>query len=63
MAKHTQTACQQQTKNCLSVFDHFVGFLLKGLTMYTLLTYKIYIDHFSNKLSTNQQYSDYIDGK
>ena len=28
MVKHTQTMRRQ---NCLSVFDHFVGFALKGL--------------------------------
>ena len=31
MAKHSQTIRQQQTTNCLSVFDHFVGLALKGL--------------------------------
>ena len=31
MAKHTQTIRQQQPTNFLSVFDHFVGFALKGL--------------------------------
>ena len=31
MVKHTQTTCQQQPINCLSVFDHFVGLTLKGL--------------------------------
>ena len=32
MVKHTQTIRQQQVTNCLSVFDHFVGLALKGLT-------------------------------
>ena len=31
MVKHTQTIRGQQPTNCLSVFDHFVGFALKGL--------------------------------
>ena len=31
MLKHTQTICQQFPTNCLSVFDYFVGFALKGL--------------------------------
>ena len=31
MVKHTQTIRQQQTTNCLSVFDHFVGLVLKRL--------------------------------
>ena len=29
MFRHTQTICRQKSKNCLSVFDHFVGFALK----------------------------------
>ena len=33
MVKHTQTIRRQQQTNCLSVFDHFVGFTLKGLTV------------------------------
>ena len=32
MDKHTQTIYRQQPANCLSVFDHFVGLVLKGLT-------------------------------
>ena len=32
MVKHTQTIRRQQPTNCLSVSDHFVGFVLKGLT-------------------------------
>ena len=32
MVKHTQTIRRQQQTNCLSVFDHFVGLALKGLT-------------------------------
>ena len=30
MVKHTQTICQQQPTNCLSVFGRFVGWRLKG---------------------------------
>ena len=33
MVKHTQTICLQQPPNYLSVFDHFVGLALKGLTL------------------------------
>ena len=29
MVKHTQTIRWQQPANCLSVFDHFVGLVLK----------------------------------
>ena len=32
MVEHTQSISQQQPKNCLSVFRHFVGLALKGLT-------------------------------
>ena len=32
MVKHTQTTRRQQVTNCFSVFDHFVGLVLKGLT-------------------------------
>ena len=31
IVKHTQTICRLLPKNCLSVFDHFVGLALKGL--------------------------------
>ena len=31
MVKHTQTTRRQNPKNCLSVFDHFVGLAVKGL--------------------------------
>ena len=33
MVKHTQAIRPQQPTNCLSVFDHFVGLVLKGLTV------------------------------
>ena len=36
MVKHTQKICPQKLTNCLSVFDHFVGLALKGLTEYDL---------------------------
>ena len=32
MVKHTQVIRRQKPTNCLSVFDHFVGLVLKGLT-------------------------------
>ena len=32
MVKHTQTIRRLLPTNCLSVFDHFVGLTLKGLT-------------------------------
>ena len=33
MVKHTQTFCWLLLTNCLSVFDHFVGLVPKGLTL------------------------------
>ena len=33
MVKHTQAIRRQQPTNCLSVFDHFLGLALKGLTV------------------------------
>ena len=33
MVKHSQTICQQQPTNCLSVFDHLDGLAFKGLTL------------------------------
>ena len=32
MVKHTETIRRQKPTNCLSVFEHFVGLALKGLT-------------------------------
>ena len=32
MVKHTQIIRRQQPNNCLSVFDHYLGLALKGLT-------------------------------
>ena len=31
MVKHAQTICWQQPTNCVNVFDHFTGLVLKGL--------------------------------
>ena len=36
MVKHTQTIRRFWPTNCLSVFDHFAGLVLKGLTLLTL---------------------------
>ena len=33
MVKHTQTIRRQEPTNYLSVFDHFVGLVLKGLIL------------------------------
>ena len=36
MVKHTQTIRRLWPTNCLSIFDHFAGLVLKGLTLLTL---------------------------
>ena len=36
MVKHIQTICRQQPTDCLSVFDYFVGLVLKGLILVAL---------------------------
>ena len=36
MDKHTQTIRRLLATNCLSVFDHFVGLVLKGLSLFKL---------------------------
>ena len=47
MVKHTQTVCQEQPTNCLSVFDHFMGLGLKGLLWETMDQLgKVFIDNF-----------------
>ena len=52
MVKHTQTIRRLFPKNCLSVFDHFVGSTFKGLTSYTGKKEKI----VPAKLVFNQQF-------
>ena len=42
MVKHTQTIRRQKTTNYLSVFDHFLGFALKGLSRIELDFRKIF---------------------
>ena len=37
MVKHTQIIRRPLPPNCLSVFDHFVGLVLKGLSIVTLI--------------------------
>ena len=39
MVKHTQTIRQMLTKNCLNVFDHFVGSELKRLTARKMIVF------------------------
>ena len=39
MVKYFQTICRQQPTNGLSMFDHIVGWSLKGLTHFMALLY------------------------
>ena len=39
MVKHTQTILRHFLTNCFSVFDHFMGLMIKGLTINSDLTF------------------------
>ena len=43
MAKHTQTICRLLPTNCFSVFEHFVGVVLKGLNVTNIIQYFLLI--------------------
>ena len=43
MVKHTQKICQQSMTNCLSVFDHFMGLMGKGLKLAISTNFDQYI--------------------
>ena len=45
MVKHTQTIRRQQQEptNCLSVFNHFVGLVLKGLSIELIGTFHLLV--------------------
>ena len=61
MVKHTQTILE---KNCLSVFDHFVGLMLKGPMLFTNrhvnITRLSYSHH--NKFKVKHKNAGYIKG-
>ena len=46
MVQHNQTIRQKQATNCLSVFDHFVGLTLKGLTVNAVINHLVTTGHF-----------------
>ena len=52
MVKHTQTICWQQLKNCLCVFDHFVGLVLNPLSA-NAIKWSNTLKQFVGKLLTN----------
>ena len=43
MAKYTQTICRLLPANCFSVFEHFVGVVLKGLNVTNIIQYFLLI--------------------
>ena len=47
MVKHTQTIRRQQLTNGLSVFDHFVGLVPKGLNAILIISYHFAFDFYS----------------
>ena len=49
MVKHTQTIRRQQSTNCLSVFNHFVGLVLKELKLVSAYEKLHHINKFSLK--------------
>ena len=51
MVKHTQTIRGQQPTNCLSVFDHFMGLMPKGLKFFlycSLITSHLFLEFDRN---------------
>ena len=46
MVKPTQTIRKQQPMNCLSMFDYFVGFALRGLLLISY--WSLEIDHLKH---------------
>ena len=54
MVTHTQTICRQIADELLSVFDHFVGLALKGLTFDYNSSRASFIHH-NNKPSKKYQ--------
>ena len=56
MVKHTQTIRHHQPTNCLSVFDHFAGFVFKGLgcllSLYSVTAIHLF-EHQSKQIMVN----------
>ena len=59
MVKHTQTIRRLLPMNCLSVFDHFVGLVLKGLMLTTRATL-MYKDVVENKQRHYKEFFSFI---
>ena len=52
MVKDTQTIRWQLLTNCLSVFDHFVVLVLKGLGNLRCTQANVLIEYLDNKIKT-----------
>ena len=48
MVKRTQAICQQEPTNCLSMFDHFVGLALKGLSSVSIIDFMALVQSLRN---------------
>ena len=48
--KHTQASRRQQPTNCLSVFDQFMGLVLKGLIFGFGSMFQIHISPFLHRV-------------
>ena len=59
MVQHTQKIRWQRPKNCLSVSDHFVGSVLKGLTAKLLVNMSYCI--IAVKLSVKKQFTQVVE--
>ena len=57
MVKHTQTIRRQQLTHCLSVFGHFVGLTLKGLSISQKQTVIKFIEKKTAKSPTVTKFS------
>ena len=56
MVSHTQTVRWQQPTNCFSVFDHFMGLVLKGLTPKMDLFVKMIIDAAQKRIFSHEDF-------
>ena len=54
MVKHTQTIRHKLPTNCLSVFDHFMGLALKGLSEFKEINYLLFpLKSYSGGIEVN----------
>ena len=56
MVSHTQTVRWQQPTNCFSVFDHFMGLVLKVLTAQMGLFMKMIIYTAQNRIFSHEDF-------